>query len=143
MTLEAKRRPRKGCLAASLAVAGVALVLAVVVAVVLVRWTGDAAGTGHLLLSVLKGEKPFEQAITEIIIKRMAEEANVPPAEVEKLNRELGGISGDLPELSEGEKHELAMLIRKAVADGRLEDEEITNIREYSRRSARDGDVKP
>jgi hypothetical protein len=45
--------------------------------------------------------------------------------------------------LSEGEKEKLAMLIRAAVEDGHLTDDEIAAIREYSYRSARDGNAKP
>lgn len=120
-------------------------IVSVVVAGVIafVRWTGSPYAAGRVVREVLRGERGAEEAVTEIIIDRMAREANVPPDEVAALKRELGPISRDLPALSEGEKHKLAMLIRKSVEDGRLEEEEVAAIRDYSYFSARDGNAKP
>jgi hypothetical protein len=52
-------------------------------------------------------------------------------------------IARELPLLSEGEKHKLAMVIREAAADGRVTPDDLARIREYSSRSARDGDARP
>jgi len=123
---------------------GVAAVISLCVGVFCAaRWTGDAAGAGHDLLLVLRGEKNAEEWITEIIIERMAYEAHLPPAEAAALKREMEPISDELPLLSEGEKHKLAMLLRKSVADGRLTTVEIATIRAYSYSAAHDGDARP
>jgi hypothetical protein len=142
MASEDKGR-RRGCLVGVIVVAGVMLAFAVIVAV----WLGLAAknptSTGYELLRVARGEMPAEQLITEIVIERMARNAGVPADEVAALKRELGPISKDLPNLSEGEKEKLANLIRGAIEDGRVTDDELAVIREYSYWSARDGNVKP
>lgn len=115
--------------------------------VVTLLWVNRAANNptsrGYRLLQVVRGEKPAEEWVTEVIIGRLAEKADLPPEQVAALERELGPISKDLPRLSEGEKHKLATLIRTSIADGRLTEEEIAAIREYSYRSARDGNAKP
>ncbi len=121
----------------------VVLACAVAVAVWLGRAAKDPTSTGYELLRVFQGEMPAEQLITEIVIDRMARKAGVPADEVAALKRELGPISKDLPNLSEGEKEELANLIRGAIEDGRVTDDELAVIREYSYWSARDGNVKP
>ena len=86
---------------------------------------------------------PAEEFITEAIIDRMAKKAGVPPGELAALKRELGPITRDLPRLSEGGKGKLANLIRGAIEDGRITDDELATIRLYSYGSARDGNVKP
>ncbi len=134
---------RRGCLVTSLALAGAAFLIVAVAAAFVIRWSHEPASVGYRLLLVVRGEKRAEELVTEIIIERLAEEAGIPPAGVDGLKRELGPMSEDLPAMSEGEKHELAMLIRKAIGDGRLDDEEVALIREYSRKAARDGDDKP
>jgi hypothetical protein len=117
--------------------------LAVVVAAWLARAAQDPTSTGYELLRVARGETSAEQFITEIVVSRMARRAGVPADEAAALEREVGPISRDLPNLSEGEKEKLANLIRGAIADGRVTDDELAAIREYSYRSARDGNVKP
>ena len=112
-----------------------------------VIWVGisarDETSMGYQILNVVRGKASAEDLVTRIIIRRLAEKAHVPPSETAKLEREIGTISGDLPYLSEGEKHKLAMLIRESMTDGRLTDAEIAQVKEYSYRSARDKDAKP
>jgi hypothetical protein len=136
-------RRGRGCLYAAIAVAGVVVALVVVTLLWVNRAANDPASRGYRLLQVVRGEKPAEEWVTEVIIGRLAKKADLPPEQVAALERELGPISKDLPRLSEGEKHKLATLIRTSIADGRLTDEEIAAIREYSYRSARDGNAKP
>ena len=107
------------------------------------RGADDPTSTAYLVLEVIRGEKGAELAVTEFIVGRMARKAGVPAEETAALKRELGPISEELPRLSEGEKEKLAMLIRAGMEDGHLTDDEIAAIREYSYRSARDGNAKP
>ncbi|HUV85948.1 MAG TPA: hypothetical protein VMX79_02420 [bacterium] len=136
-------RGRRGCLVGALVLACAALALIVSVLIWLGRAAGDPTSTGYELLRVVRGEMPAEEFVTEAIIDRMAKKAGVPPDEVAALKRELGPITRDLPRLSEGEKEKLANLIRGAVEDGRVTDDELATIRLYSYESARDGNVKP
>jgi hypothetical protein len=133
----------RGCLV-SVIVAGAVLVAALLTFII---WVGvsarDTTSMGYQILSVIRGEASAEDLVTKIIIRRLAEKANVPPAETAKLEREIQPLAADLPYLSEGEKHKLAMLIRESMTDGRIEDAEIRQIKEYSYRSARDKDTKP
>ncbi len=143
MEIEDRGGGRRGCLVGVIVVAGVVLVSAVVVGVWLYLAAKNPASTGYELLRVARGEMPAEQLLTEIVVSRMARRAGVPADEAAALEREVGPISRDLPNLSEGEKEKLAKLIRGAIEDGRVTDDELTAIREYSYRSARDGDAKP
>jgi hypothetical protein len=143
MEIEEKGGSRRGCLVGVIVVAGAVVALAVVVAAWLARAAQDPTSTGYELLRVARGETSAEQFITEIVVSRMARRAGVPADEAAALEREVGPISRDLPNLSEGEKEKLANLIRGAIADGRVTDDELAAIREYSYRSARDGNVKP
>ena len=136
-------RSRRGCLIAVIIAAGVALVLAAGVGIILHRGADDPTSTAFLVLEVIRGEKGAELAVTEFIVDRLARKAGVPAEETAALKRELGPISEELPRLSEGEKEKLAMLIRADIEDGRLTEDEIAAIREYSYRSARDGNAKP
>jgi hypothetical protein len=136
------RRPR-GCLVGALILAGAVLALVLAAAVWLGGAARDPTSTGYGLLRVMKGEMPAEQLMTEIVIDRMAKRAGVPADEATALKRELASISKELPNLSEGEKEKLANLIRGAIDDGRVTEDELAAIREYSYRSARDGNVKP
>ena len=143
MNSEDRVRSRRGCLIAII-IAGVAvLVVATLAAIVLARGADDPTSTAYVILSVIKGEKDAELAVTEIIVDRLARKAGVPAEETAALKRELVPISDELPRLSEGEKEKLAMLIRAGIEDGRLTDDEIAAIRDYSYRSARDGNAKP
>jgi len=138
-----KARGGRGCLAA-LGVAAAAVVIVVVAGVVwLARGAGDPNSTEHGLLDVLRGQANAEEFVTEVIVRRMADEAGVPPAEADRLEREMAPLSRDLPYMSEGEKHKLAMIIRHSIEDGRVTDEELRMIRDYGYRAARDGDAKP
>lgn len=119
------------------------MVVAAWAAIVLARGARDPTSTAYQLLAVIRGEKGTELAVTEIIVDRLARKAGVPADETAALKRELVPISEELPRLSEGEKEKLAMLIRGSIEDGRLTDDEIAAIRDYSYRSARDGNAKP
>jgi len=143
MDEEARPGANRGFVIAALVVVAAVVVAAVLGVASFLRWTGDPAGVGHEFWLVLRGQKSAELLVTEIIIDRMAYETHLSPAEAEALKRELGPISKDLPYLSEGEKHKLAMLVRKAVEDGKLTDDEVAAIRSYSHTAARDGDAKP
>jgi hypothetical protein len=143
MAKEDKGRGRRGCLVGVLVFACAALAAIVGASIWLTGAAGDPTSTGYELLRVVRGEMPPEEFITEAIIDRMAKKAGVPPDELAALKRELGPISRDLPRLSEGEKQKLANLIRGAVEDGHISDEELATIRLYSYGSARDGNVKP
>jgi hypothetical protein len=143
MEIEDRGRGRRGCLVGVIVVAGVVLASAVAVGVWLYLAANDPTSTGYELLRVARGEMPAEQLLTEIVVGRMARRAGVPADEAAALEREVGPISRDLPNLSEGEKEKLANLIRGAIEDGRVTDDELAAIREYSYRSARDGNVKP
>ncbi len=143
MEAEGRFRIKRRYVIVALAVVVAAVVVVAVLVFLFVRWAGGDSEESRLVVGVLRGRLDAEEAATEIIIRRMAREANVPAAELEALTRELRPISRDLPALSEGEKHKLAMLIRKSVADGRLTADEVQAIRGYSYRSARDGDGRP
>jgi len=143
MNSEDRVRSRRGCLVAVIIAAGALLVLAAGVGIILHRGADDPSSTAYLVLEVIRGEKGAELAVTEFIVGRMARKAGVPAEETAALKRELGPISEELPRLSEGEKEKLAMLIRAGMEDGHLTDDEIAAIREYSYRSARDGNAKP
>jgi hypothetical protein len=143
MAKEDNGRGRRGCLVGALVLAVAALAALVGASIWLTGAARDPTSTGYELLRVVRGEMPPEEFITEAIIDRMANKAGVPPDERAALKRELGPISRDLPRLSEGEKEKLANLIRDAVEDGRVTDDELATIRLYSYRSARDGNVKP
>lgn len=143
MAIDDTGRRRRGCLVGALVLAGAELALIAVALIWFGRAVDDPASAGYGLLRVIRGETPPEVFITEAIIERMAKKTGVPPDEVAALKREMGPISEDLPRLSEGEKEKLATLIRSAVEDGRVTDDELTAIRSYSYRSARDGNVKP
>jgi len=143
MEAEERFRIKKRYVALALAAAVLIVVGVVVLVFLFMRWAGAAPGEGRLVVAVLRGDMGAEEAVTEIIISRMAREGNVPPEELAALTRELRPISRELPALSEGEKHKLAMLIRKSVEDGRLTDDEVRAVRDYSYRSARDGDARP
>jgi hypothetical protein len=119
------------------------VVVAAWAAIVLARGADDPTSTAYVILSVIRGEKDAELAVTEVIVDRLARKAGVPADETAALKRELGPISEELPRLSEGEKEKLAMLIRGSIEDGRLTEGEIAAIRDYSYRSARDGNAKP
>lgn|GEM_PF-1746304 len=135
-------RPR-GCFVAGLVFAGAVAALAAAALIWFGRAAGDPASTGYQLLQVIRGQKPAEEWVTEAVVDRLARKAGVPPGEVAALKRELGPISAELPRLSEGEKQKLATLIRSAMEDGRITDDELAVIRDYSYRSARDGNAKP
>jgi hypothetical protein len=143
MAIENNGGGRRGCLVGALILAVAALAALVGGAIWLSGAADDPTSTGYELVRVLRGEMPAEEFITEAIIERMAKKAGVPPAEVAALKRELGPISRDLPRLSEGEKEKLANLIRGAIEDGRVTEDELAAIRLYSYRSARDGNIKP
>jgi hypothetical protein len=143
MAATTERRPGRGCLLAAVLVGGATLAALIGVGIYLGHSAGDPASFGYGLLSVIDGRKSAEQWVTEIIVGRLAAEAGVPPEEAAALEREMGPISEELPRLSEGEKSKLAALIRDAVADGEVTPEELTALREYSYRSARDGNAKP
>jgi hypothetical protein len=143
MAIGDKGRGRRGCLVGLLVLAGAVLALVAATLIWLGRAADDPTSTGYEVLRVVRGEIPAEEFITEIVIDRMGKKAGVPPNEVAALKRELGPISAELPRLSEGEKEKLATLIRTAIEDGRVTDDEVAAIREYSYRSARDGNVKP
>lgn len=143
MNSEDRVRSRRGCLVAVIIAGGAVLVLAAWAAIALNRGADDPSSTAYLVLEVIRGEKGAELAVTEFIVDRLARKAGVPAEETAALKRELGPISEELPRLSEGEKEKLAMLMRAGMEDGRLTDEEIAAIREYSYRSARDGNAKP
>ncbi|NIT35639.1 MAG: hypothetical protein GTN49_03925 [candidate division Zixibacteria bacterium] len=136
-------RRGRGCFVTAIAVAGTVAALVVLALLWVNRAANDPASRGYRLLQVVRGEKPAEEWVTEVIIGRLAKKADLPPEQVAALERELGPISRDLPWLSEGEKHKLAALIQASIEDGRLTDDEIAAIREYSYRSARDGNAKP
>jgi len=143
MNSEDTVRSRRGCLAAIVVAAGAVFIVAAWAAIVLNRGADDPASTAYLVLEVIRGEKDAEFAVTEFIVDRLARKAGVPAEETAALKRELVPISEELPRLSEGEKEKLAMLIRADIEDGHLTDDEIAAIREYSYRSARDGNAKP
>ncbi|HUU57458.1 MAG TPA: hypothetical protein VMW93_08960 [bacterium] len=143
MNSEDRGRSRRGCLPAVIIAGGAVLVVAAWAAIVLARGARDPTSTAYQLLAVIRGEKGTELAVTEIIVDRLARKAGVPADETAALKRELVPISEELPRLSEGEKEKLAMLIRGSIEDGRLTDDEIAAIRDYSYRSARDGNAKP
>jgi hypothetical protein len=143
MDSEDKVRSRRGCLVAIIIAAGALVVVAAGAAIILSRGADEPSSTAYLVLEVVRGEKGAELAVTEFIVERLARKAGVPAEETAALRRELGPISEELPRLSEGEKQKLAMLIRADIEDGRLTAEEIAAIREYSYRSARDGNAKP
>jgi hypothetical protein len=134
---------RTGCLVVALIVAVAALVGIIWLSIWLKDTANDPTSTGYEVLRVVRGELPAEQFLTEAIVDRMAVKAGVPPDERAALLREMGPISRDLPRLSEGEKEKLANLIRGAISDGHISDEELSTIRLYSYDSARDGNVKP
>lgn len=133
----------RGCLVIFIVAAAVLVATVIGFAV----WVGvsarDETSMGYQILEVVRGKASSEDLVTRIIIRRMAEKAHVPPAEALKLEREMGTISADLPYLSEGEKHKLAMIIRESMTDGHIADDEIRQIKDYSYRSARDKDAKP
>ena len=143
MAIDDTGRRRRGCLVGALVLAGAELALVAAALIWFGRAADDPTSTGYELLRVIRGETPAEEFITEAIIGRIAKKAGVPPDEVAALKREMGPISKDLPRLSEGEKEKLATLIRSAVEDGRVTDDELAAIRSYSYRSARDGNAKP
>ncbi len=143
MAIDDTGRRRRGCLVGALVLAGAELALVAAALIWFGRAADDPTSAGYELLRVIRGETPAEVFITEAIIERMAKKAGVPPDEVAALKREMGPISKDLPRLSEGEKEKLATLIRSAVEDGRVTDDELAAIRSYSYRSARDGNAKP
>ncbi len=143
MAIDDTGRRRRGCLVGALVLAGAELALIAAALIWFGRAVDDPTSAGYGLLRVIRGETPAEVFITEAIIERMAKKAGVPPDEVAALKREMGPISKDLPRLSEGEKEKLATLIRGAVEDGRVTDDELAAIRSYSYRSARDGNAKP
>ncbi len=143
MAIEDTGRRRRGCLVAALVLAGAVLALVAAALIWFGRAADDPTSTGYELLRVIRGETPPEEFITEVVIERMAKKTGVPPDEVAALKREMGPISKDLPRLSEGEKEKLATLIRGAIEDGRVTEDELAAIRSYSYRSARDGNVKP
>ncbi len=143
MAIDDTGRRRRGCLVGALVLAGAELALIAVALIWFGRAVDDPASAGYGLLRVIRGETPPEVFITEAIIERMAKKTGVPPDEVAALKRELGPISRDLSRLSEGEKEKLATLIRGAIEDGRVTEDELAAIRSYSYRSARDGNVKP
>jgi hypothetical protein len=138
-----KARGGRGCFAALTAAAAVVVIAVVAGVVWLARGAGDPNRVEHRLLAVLRGEGNAEEFVTEVIVRRMADEAGVPPAEADRLEREMAPLSRDLPYMSEGEKHKLAMMIRHSIEDGRVTDEELRMIRDYGYRAARDGDAKP
>jgi hypothetical protein len=143
MDSEANVRRRRGCLT-GIVIAGAALMaVAACCAIVLARGARDPASTAYLILAVIRGDKDAELAVTEFIADRLARKAGLPADETAALKRELEPISKELPFLSEGEKQRLALLIRQGMADGRLTDDELAAIRDYSYRSARDDDAKP
>jgi hypothetical protein len=107
------------------------------------RGADDPTSTAYLALQVLRGEKDAELAATEFIAGRLARRAGVPADETAALQRELDTLSKELPRLSEGEKERLAQLVRAGVNDGRVTDDELAALRDYSYKSARDGDIKP
>ena len=143
MAIENTGRRRRGCLVGALVLASAVLALIAATLIWFGRAADDPTSTGYELLRVVWGEIPAEEFITEAIIERMAKKTGVPPEEVAALKRELGPISRDLPRLSEGEKEKLATLIRSAIEDGRVTEDELAAIRLYSYRSARDGNAKP
>jgi hypothetical protein len=128
---------------AALATGSAFLLAAAWVAVALARGAGDPTSTAYLALQVLRGEKDAELAATEFIAGRLARRAGVPADETAALQRELDTLSKELPRLSEGEKERLAQLVRAGVNDGRVTDDELAALRDYSYKSARDGDIKP
>jgi hypothetical protein len=136
-------RSRRGCLTAIVIAAVAGAVVAVWAAVVLHRGADDPTSTAYLALQVLRGEKDAELAATEFIAGRLARRAGVPADETAALQRELDTLSKELPRLSEGEKERLAQLVRAGVNDGRVTDDELAALRDYSYKSARDGDIKP
>lgn len=143
MAIEDTGRRRRGCLVGALVLASAVLALVAAALIWLGRAADDPGSAGYELVRVIRGEIPAEEFLTEVIIGRMAKKAGVPSGEVAALKRELGPISRDLPRLSEGEKEKLATLIRSAIEDGRVTEDELAAIRSYSYRSARDGNAKP
>jgi len=130
-------------LAAVIIAGGAVAVVVAWVAIALARGAGDPTSTAHIVLSVVKGEKDAELAVTEIIVSRLARKAGVPAEETVALQREMEVVSRELPRLSEGEKERLANIVRESVADGHVTKEDLAAIRDYSYRSARDGNAKP
>lgn len=138
-----KERRGRGCIVAVIVLVGGIGAFLVVSLIYLGVTAGDPDSFGAQLWLVIGGEKEADLLITEIIVDRLTKRAGVPPDEAAALKRELGPISEQLPRLSEGEKNKLAQLIREAIADGRVPPEEIAVIRDYSYKSARDGNSIP
>lgn len=136
-------RGAQGCLSWLMISGGGMIVLGVAAVILFILAARDPTSISYQILRVIRGQKGAEELATEIIIDRLAYKNKVSRADAAKLKREMGPISRDLPALSEGEKHQLAMLIRKAMEDGVVNDGELGVIRAYTRRSAADGDAEP
>lgn len=86
------------------------------------------------LITIIRGEISFDQAVTRIILDRRMVVYGVPEVERRRLDEALVGIPDKLEGTAESDRRELAELILKVGSDGEIEDGELTQISEFVER---------